>query len=48
MVTDEGEKKNPPLPTITVTVAARAAVGHKVKNRAAITGAIARTDEVFI
>jgi hypothetical protein len=48
IVTDEGVKKNPPLPTITVTVAALAAVGHKAKNRAAITGAIARTDEVFI
>jgi hypothetical protein len=48
MVTDEGEKNNPPLPTVTVTVAARAAVGHKAKNIAAITGAIARTDEVFI
>jgi hypothetical protein len=49
MVTSEGEKQKPQLgPTITVTVAARAAVGHKAKNRAAITGAIARTDEVFI
>ena len=48
MVTDEGEKQKQLGPTITVTVAARAAVGHKAKNRAAITGAIARTDEVFI
>jgi hypothetical protein len=49
MVTSEGEKQKPQLgPTITVTVAARAAVGHKAKNRAAITGAIARIDEVFI
>jgi hypothetical protein len=48
MVTSEGEKKNPPLPTVTVTVIAFAAVGHKAKNRAAITGAIARTDGVFI
>src|SRR6266571_9435142 len=49
MVTSEGEKQKPQLgPTITVTVAARAAVDHKAKNRAAITGAIARTDKVFI
>ena len=48
MVTDAGEKKNPPLPTVTVTVIAFAAVGQKAKNRAAITDAIARTDEVFI
>jgi len=48
MVTDEGEKQKQLGPTITVTVAARAAVGDKAKNRAAITGAIARTDEVFI
>jgi hypothetical protein len=49
MVTSEGEKQKPQLgPTITVTVTALAAVGHKAKNRAAITGAIARTDEVFI
>jgi hypothetical protein len=48
MVTDEGEKKFPPLPTITVIVAARAAAGHKAKNTAAITGAIAPTNEVFI
>jgi hypothetical protein len=49
IVTDEGEKTNaPPGETVTSIVAARAAVGHKAKNRAAITGAIARTDEVFI
>ena len=49
MVTSEGEKQKPQLgPTITVTVAARAAVGHKAKNRAAITAVIARTDKVFI
>jgi hypothetical protein len=49
MVTSEGEKQKPQLgPTITVTVTALAAVGHKARNRAAITGAIARTDEVFI
>ena len=48
MVTDAGEKMFPPLPTVTVTVAARAAVGHKAKNTAAITGAIARNEEVFI
>jgi hypothetical protein len=48
MVTDAGEKTFPPLPTVTVTVAARAAVGHKVKNRAAITDVIAGTEEVFI
>ena len=27
IVTEEGEKKNPPLPTVTVTVAALATVG---------------------
>jgi len=48
MVTSEGEKQKQLGPTITVTVAARAAVGHKAKNRAAITAVIARTDEVFI
>src|SRR5438309_10931311 len=48
MVTSEGEKQKQLGPTITVTVAARAAVGHKAKNRAAITGAIARPDKVFI
>ena len=48
MVTSEGEKQKQLGPTITVIVAARAAVGHKAKNRAAITGAIARTEEVFI
>jgi hypothetical protein len=49
IVTDEGEKKNPPLPTITVTVAALATVGKKARNGAIVTTSAAmRSKEVFI
>jgi hypothetical protein len=48
MVTSEGEKQKQLGPTITVTVAAFAAVDHEAKSRAALTAAIARTNEVFI
>jgi hypothetical protein len=48
-VTEEGLKKNPPGPTITVTVAALAIVGWKTRNGAMITTNTAmRSEEVFI
>ena len=46
---EEGVKKNPPLPTITVTVAALAIVGWKTRNGAMIaTNTAMRSEEVFI
>jgi len=49
IVTDEGEKKNPPLPTITVTVAPLATVGQKASSEATVTTTAAmRSEEVFI
>jgi hypothetical protein len=49
IVTDEGEKKNPPLPTITVTVAPLATVGQKARSEAIVTTTAAmRSEEVFI
>ena len=49
IVTDEGEKKNPPLPTITVTVVALVTVGQKVRSGAITTTTAAmRSKEVFI
>jgi hypothetical protein len=48
-VTEEGLKKNPPGPTITVTVAALAIVGRKTRNGAMIaTNTAMRSEEVFI
>ena len=48
-MTEEGVKKNPPLPTITVTVAALAIVGWKTRNGARIaTNTAMRSEEVFI
>jgi hypothetical protein len=47
--TEEGLKKNPPGPTITVTVAALAIVGWKTRNGAMIaTNTAMRSEEVFI
>jgi hypothetical protein len=49
IVTDEGEKKNPPLPTVTVTVVAFAGVGYKARIGAVITTNNAnQCEEVFI
>jgi hypothetical protein len=49
IVTDEGEKKNPPLPTITVTVAPLATVGQKARSGAIVTTIAAmRSEELFI
>jgi hypothetical protein len=48
-VTEEGLKKNPPGPTITVTVAALAIVGWKTRNGAMIaTNTAMRSEEGFI
>ena len=49
IVTEAGLKKNPPLPTITVTVAALAIVGWKIRNGATIaTNTAMRSEAVFI
>ena len=49
IVTDEGEKKNPPSPTVTVTVAPLATVGQKARSGAiVITTAAMRSKDVFI
>jgi hypothetical protein len=49
IVTEEGVKKNPPLPTVTVTVAALAAVGQKNRSGVIIIAITAmRSEEVFI
>jgi hypothetical protein len=49
IVTEEGVKKNPPLPTVTVTVAALAIVGWKTRNGAMIAANTAmRREEVFM
>jgi len=49
IVTDEGEKKNPPLPTVTVTVAALATLAQKARSGAIVTTTAAmRSEEVFI
>jgi hypothetical protein len=49
IVTDEGEKKNPPLPTVTVTVAALAILAQKARSGAIVTTTAAmRSEEVFI
>jgi hypothetical protein len=48
-VTDEGEKKNPPLPTVTVNVVPRTTRGHKVRSEVIITAAaITRDEKLFI
>jgi len=49
IVTDEGEKKNPPFPTVTVTVAALATLAQKARSGAIVTTTAAmRSEEVFI
>jgi hypothetical protein len=49
IVTDAGTKQKQLGPTITVTVAALAAVGRKTSNKAIITtNAVMRSEEVFI
>jgi hypothetical protein len=49
IVTEEGVKKNPPLPTVTVTVAALAAVGWKNRGEVIIIAITAmRSEEVFM
>jgi hypothetical protein len=48
-VTDEGEKKNPPLPTVTVTVDPLATPEHKIRSEVIVTAAaITRDKELFI
>ena len=48
-MTDEGVKKNPPLPTVTVTVVPVATPGHKLSSEVIITAAAIMPDEeVFI
>jgi len=49
IVTDEGVKKRPPLPTMTVTVTAFAIVGWKARSEAIITtNSARRRSEVLI
>src|SRR4029077_11149554 len=49
IVTEEGVKKNPPLPTVTVTVAALAAVAWKNRGGVIIIAITAmRSEEVFM
>jgi hypothetical protein len=49
IVTDEGEKKNPPSPTSTVTVAALATVRWKASSGTIVTINVAmRSENVFI
>jgi hypothetical protein len=49
IVTDEGEKINPPSPIVTLTVAALATVGQKASSGAIVaTIAAIRSEEIFI
>jgi hypothetical protein len=49
IVTDEGEKKNPPLPTATSTVLAVAALGYRTRKIAvASTNSVVRCEKVFM
>jgi hypothetical protein len=49
IVTEEGEKRNPPLPTVTVTVAPLATPGHKIRSQVIVTAAaITRDEKLFI
>ena len=49
IVTDEGENRKPPSPTVTVTVAPLATVGQKARSGAIVTTTAAiRSEEVFI
>jgi hypothetical protein len=49
IVTDEGEKMNPPSPIVTLTVAALATVGPKASSGAIVTTIAAiRSKELFI
>ena len=48
-MTDEGVKKNPPLPTVTVTVVPLATPEHKISSEViVIAAAITRDEELFI
>jgi hypothetical protein len=41
-------KKNPPLPTVTVTVVALATPEHKIRSEVIVAAAITRAEELFI
>jgi hypothetical protein len=47
IVTEAGEKRNPPLPTVTVTVVPLATPGHKIRSAVIVIAAAITDDKEF-